>query len=220
MPPAHSSIQRSSRRSSPGGVPAACRADRDPGTGNVLIVALSLILGLAVGYATGGRLANVQHAHFRGAWLVGAALALQLIAFSPAGAHLGATAVVSLHLLSYALLLVFAAANLRSLGVAIASLGIACNALVIAVNGGYMPARGAALASAGRLYAGAASENSRLMGSGTRLSFLGDVFAVPNGVPLANVFSIGDLLVGAGVAVLIVLAMHRHSAGMHAVKAV
>ena len=36
-----------------------------------------------------------------------------------------------------------------------------------------------------------------------------DNFALPAGVPLANVFSIGDVLIGLGVIVVIVAAMRR-----------
>jgi hypothetical protein len=36
-----------------------------------------------------------------------------------------------------------------------------------------------------------------------KLQFLGDVFAIPKGWPLANVFSIGDLLVVVGAFVLV-----------------
>jgi hypothetical protein len=175
----------------------------------MLVVILSLIGGLGVGYATGGRLGNVQRAHFRCSWLVVAALALQLIAFSPVGSHLAAGWVIALHLASYGGLITFAAINLRSPGVVVASLGLVCNALVIAVNGGYMPARRAALATAGVLYSGDSAANSRLADGSTRFAFLGDVFALPKGVPLANVFSIGDVLIAAGLALLIILAMHR-----------
>jgi hypothetical protein len=40
-----------------------------------------------------------------------------------------------------------------------------------------------------------------------RLSYLGDVFAMPRGWPLANVFSVGDILLVVGTAVL----LHRGS---------
>jgi Family of unknown function (DUF5317) len=177
----------------------------------VFVVVLSLIGGLAVGYATGGRLGNIEYARFRYAWLVGVALILQLTAFSPIGSPLGTGGVVALHLVSYAALLVFAAINLRSCGIAIASLGVLCNALAIATNGGYMPARQGALATAGKLYGGASDVNSRLIDGSTRFAFLGDLFAVPKGVPLANVFSVGDVLIAAGVALVIALAMHPHA---------
>jgi purine nucleosidase/pyrimidine-specific ribonucleoside hydrolase len=42
------------------------------------------------------------------------------------------------------------------------------------------------------------ANNSAVIGPGTALWFLGDVFAVPAAVPLANVFSIGDVLIALG----------------------
>jgi hypothetical protein len=36
-----------------------------------------------------------------------------------------------------------------------------------------------------------------------RLAFLGDVFAIPRGWPLANVFSVGDVLIAVGVVVAV-----------------
>ncbi len=110
---------------------------------------------------------------------------------------------VSLHLLSYALLLAFAAFNRHILGVLVTAAGVACNALVIALNGGYMPATRSALRTAGHLYTGDTSNNSRIADHGARLLFLSDVLAVPHALPLANVFSIGDVLVAGGVAILL-----------------
>ena len=40
------------------------------------------------------------------------------------------------------------------------------------------------------------------------LAPLTDLFAMPTWIPLANVFSVGDLLIGIGVAVAVVAAMH------------
>jgi hypothetical protein len=175
----------------------------------VLVLVLALIGGLGAGYATGGRLGNVVHVRFRSAWLAVAALALQIIAFSAIGSHLGSAWIAALHVVSYVGLLVFAGINLRLPGVALASVGVLCNALAIAANGGYMPARRAALAAAGVLYDGRMAANSRLIGGSTRFAFLGDVFALPKGVPLADVFSVGDMLIVTGVVLLIAIAMHR-----------
>jgi hypothetical protein len=38
---------------------------------------------------------------------------------------------------------------------------------------------------------------------------LTDIFAIPRGIPFANVFSVGDILLGAGVFILIVVMMRR-----------
>jgi len=169
----------------------------------VLVLLAALVLGLAVGYARGGRLENIRHLELRFAWLVFVALALQLIAFSPLRDQLGSAGVIALHLVSYGILLAFAGLNIRSPGVVLAAIGVALNGLAIAVNGGYMPATRSALSSAGRLYASDTDNNSRIADAHTRLRFLCDMFAVPHGVPLANVFSLGDVFVTIGVAIVL-----------------
>jgi Family of unknown function (DUF5317) len=174
----------------------------------VLVLLAALVLGLAVGYARGGRLENIRHLELRCAWLILVALALQLVAFSPLGNRLGSAAVIALHLVSYAVLLAFGGLNLRSPGVVLAASGAALNGLAIAVNGGYMPATRSALSSAGRLYASDTANNSRIADAHTRLRFLCDVFAVPHDVPLANVFSLGDVCVTIGVAIVLGGAMN------------
>ena len=41
------------------------------------------------------------------------------------------------------------------------------------------------------------------------LAFLTDIFAMPSWLPFANVFSLGDVLIGVGIAVAIVAGMRR-----------
>ena len=41
---------------------------------------------------------------------------------------------------------------------------------------------------------------------------LTDIFAIPHGIPFANVFSVGDVLIGLGVAVALAVAMKRAAA--------
>lgn len=174
----------------------------------MLVLAVALVAGLLAGYACGGRLGNLERLRLRAPWLVLLALVVQLVIFSPLGAPLSDTAVVTLHLASYALLLVFVAANLGNGGVVIAGAGIVLNTAVIAANGGYMPASTRALEIAGRAAETEPYNNSALAENGTHLLPLGDVFAVPDWVPLvANVFSVGDVLIAAGVAVMLASAM-------------
>jgi hypothetical protein len=173
----------------------------------MLVLLTALIAGVAAGYLAGGRLRNLEHLTLRRPWLVLAALALQVAAFSPVGAVLPQPTTVVLHLVSYGLLAWFVLLNRRRLGVAIAGLGLVLNLVVIIANGGFMPASRAALELAGASYGGETSNNSAVIGAGTRLEFLGDVFAVPSWVPAANVFSIGDLLIVAGVSVLLAASM-------------
>lgn len=106
------------------------------------------------------------------------------------------------HVASYALLLVFVAANLRVPGLPLMTAGGLLNTLAIAANRGVMPADPGALERAGILTVPDAFSNSAVL-TDANLWFLGDVFAVPAGLPLANVFSVGDVLLLAGAFVLL-----------------
>lgn len=70
----------------------------------------------------------------------------------------------------------------------------------IVANGGVMPASDWAVRVAGLAHEADAFSNSRPV-ENARLWFLGDVFPIPKGWPLANVFSVGDVLLVVGAAV-------------------
>ena len=175
----------------------------------MLVLLTAFVVGVAAGYLSGGRLRNLANLTLARQWLVLAALGLQIVAFSPAGAALGQPTTVVLHLTSYALLAWFVVLNRRRFGVSIAGLGLGLNLVTIAANGGYMPASKTALARAGIAYSGDSSNNSAVISASTHLGFLGDIFAVPSWMPAANVFSIGDLLIVAGIAVLLASSMRK-----------
>ena len=178
----------------------------------MIVLVLALGGGFIAGLLAGGSFANLERLSLRLWWAAVGALALQLIAFSPLGAPLPAAAGVGMHLASYALLLAFVVANIRRPPVLCFGAGVAANTLCIAVNRGYMPAREAALRLAGLPVSATPHNNSVLAGAGAHLAFLGDVFAVPHWLPLANIFSVGDLLIGVGLAWLIAETMRRGGA--------
>lgn len=114
---------------------------------------------------------------------------------------------LAVHVASYAALGVFLWLNRHLPGMWLVALGFASNAVAIVANGGLMPASEEALRAAGRWVVleaeGATYNNSAVMGPHTRLWFLGDVFALPSWLPLANVFSLGDVLLALGTLVLV-----------------
>jgi hypothetical protein len=55
--------------------------------------------------------------------------------------------------------------------------------------------------------------NSVMADASTRLPFLGDIFYLPPPIPLANVFSIGDVLIGVGAAVFLFVTMRGGERG-------
>ena len=93
----------------------------------------------------------------------------------------------------------FLLANRRVPGMALVGLGAALNLLAIVANGGVMPASAEALAAAGLPAGGPGFQNSGVVAD-PRLAFLGDIFAIPASWPLSNVFSVGDVCIGAGLA--------------------
>lgn len=159
-----------------------------------------IALGLLFALVLGGRPSRLAAVRFRLAPLVVVALGVQVVLFSRLGDALPDGAVAPVHVGTYGLLLVFAAANVRIRPLALVFAGLLLNTTVIAANGGAMPASRAALEAFGIRgdYANVTSERHRL-------DFLGDVFVVPTQLPLANVFSIGDILIGLGAIAFIVL---------------
>ena len=107
---------------------------------------------------------------------------------------------------SYALLLLFAWANRRLPALWLVMAGLVLNILVIGVNSG-MPVSASALETAGARTEGlgVGTAKHHLMGPDDNLTPLGDVIGIPP--PIGAVISIGDVLLYAGVAILVVAVM-------------
>lgn len=156
-----------------------------------------LAAGLLTVRPCGGRFAVLADLHLRAPWLLVAALVVQIVTISVLiePPHVVAAA---LHLFSYGLAAAFLWVNRHLRGLPVTALGGALNLLVIAANGGIMPASAAALRTAGISPETEHFANSAVVGH-PRLALLGDVLAVPESVGLiANVFSVGDVVLAAG----------------------
>jgi hypothetical protein len=161
----------------------------------MFLVALVVLSALAVPLA-GGRLGALVELRLRRVWAVYAALGLAVLGIGLPGLPDGLRSL--LIVAAYPVGAVFLVANRRVPGMWLVAIGAALNLLAIAANGGVMPASPEAAAAAG-LPAADGFENSAVLGD-PRLAFLGDVFAIPASWPLSNVFSIGDVCIGAGLA--------------------
>lgn len=158
----------------------------------MLMGALTLLV-LAAVPLLGGSLRRLADVSFRSAWLLPLALGLQVLVINVVPTAPTA-ALVPVHLATYGLAAVFVWRNRRVPGLVLLACGGAMNGVTIAANGGTLPASAAALRRAGLTPDPSAFTNSGVLEQ-PRLAFLGDVFAVPAGVPFANVFSIGDVVV-------------------------
>jgi hypothetical protein len=173
-----------------------------------MLLGAILILGILSVPLTGGRLGRIAELSFRRPWAIVAALLTQVVIIElvPDGAPALHRTV---HLATYGLAALFILSNLRLPGVGVMGLGGGLNALAIAANHGVMPAREGALRTAGLWPPPEGFQSSTVVGH-PKLAFLGDVFATPASLPLANVFSVGDvLLVGAAIASLHALSGSR-----------
>ncbi|CAA9461227.1 MAG: hypothetical protein AVDCRST_MAG38-76 [uncultured Solirubrobacteraceae bacterium] len=162
----------------------------------MLLVFFGLFAVLTVPMA-GGNLWRLADVRLRGQWLVGVALAAQILFISILPGRLEGIHAPA-HLLTYALAAGFVWLNRAIPGVWLMGVGGAANFAAIAANGGVMPASTSALADAGLvLDKGEAFANSAAL-EDARLPMLGDIFAIPASWPLSNVFSVGDLVIGVG----------------------
>ncbi|MDQ7800285.1 MAG: DUF5317 domain-containing protein [Armatimonadota bacterium] len=173
-----------------------------------MLLLVPLALSLCLGWARGGSLRNLLSADLRSPWVPLLALGLQLAIFEPTGPlPFLRGRELAVHALSYGVLGSFLWLNRHLPGMWLVALGFASNAAAILANGGLMPASEEALRTAGRWAlveeAGRVYNNSTVIGPSTKLWFLGDVFAIPAGLPLANVFSFGDVLLALGAVVLV-----------------
>jgi hypothetical protein len=165
----------------------------------VILVAVFAVV-IATVPLFGGRLGALARLDLRWTGLLYAALAIQLLIIEvlPSSFFAGD----ALHLASYGLAIAALFANRRVPGMAIVAVGALANVAAIAANGGVMPASARALATAGRTGTSSHFANSTSVGH-ARLAFLGDVFAIPARWPLANVFSIGDVVLVIGGAIVL-----------------
>jgi hypothetical protein len=163
----------------------------------VILVVLSLI-GVATVPLFGGQLRRFASVELRHVWIVWLSVVAQIVVFE-------ATFLVSesvgeiLHLGTYVLSGVFLWLNRHIPGAWLLGLGGGLNLVAIVANGGVMPATEWAWRTAGfdRVAAGD-FENSNIA-TDVPLWWLGDVFAIPEWLPLSNVFSVGDVLILAAV---------------------
>ena len=164
-------------------------------------------IGIFAGFLARGHVDALSRFRFRWGGLALAGLLVQVVLFTPTGDQLAGGLGPALYVLSTLAVFVAVVRNIRLPGMAIVALGALSNLAAIIANGGFMPASAAALAAAGLDVPGSYT-NSVVLDS-PALQPLTDIFAVPASWPLANVFSVGDVLIGVGIVMVIAAAMRR-----------
>lgn len=176
-----------------------------------MFVLYALPVGVLAGWLAGGRLASLGNVSIRWAPVALMGLLAQVALFStPLTDHVGSLG-APLYVATSLLVLLVVLRNLAIPGLAVMALGAALNLAAIVANGGYMPVSDAAVAALGKtLHAG--YSNSVMLGH-PHLAPLTDIFAMPAWLPFPNIFSVGDVLIGVGLAWAIAVSMRRGARG-------
>jgi hypothetical protein len=162
-----------------------------------MVLALPLLVGLLLSLALGGSLRAVSRLRLRSVSLFYAAIVLQVVAFP--FAFLPWTTPDPLQrvlwLASYALLVIGASRNAHLRGVRVIVVGMALNLVAVVANAGRMPVLPQAMHGAGHDYG---VRMNSVADADPRIDWLVDRWAAPDWVPLANVFSVGDVVIALG----------------------
>ncbi len=172
-----------------------------------MVLVFAIVVGLVLGLAFGGRLGRLADLDLRGMPLFAAAILLQVLAF-PSGVfpwEVSDGIATVLWLGTYGLLIAIVVLNRHITGFFIAGAGMLSNLIAITANGGHMPALTSALRSAGVPFEGVV--NNSIADDHPNVAWLVDRWAAPDWVLGANVFSVGDVLLGIGGVVIVVAAM-------------
>jgi hypothetical protein len=177
----------------------------------MILLVTPVLVGVVVGYAAGGRLANLLSVRLRALWLLWLAAAVQAAQYYLPSLRRLVQDDLGIPMLTvvFALVLLWVARNIvrwprpMQLAAGLIVLGAIVNGLVIAANGRMPYAPQAAVRA--HLPATWTSPKHQPADDGTRLGFLGDVIPLP---PLGGkVISVGDLLIAAGVSAVVAMAL-------------
>ena len=169
-----------------------------------MFILYAIPIGLIAGVLVGGRFENLATVRFRLGPVAALALAIQLVLFSALADGLPQGVVRVTYVISTLLVIGVVLANLRLRGVPVIVVGALCNLAAVVANGGAMPASPGALAALGF---GVGGHTSSISVGQPALEPLTDIFAMPAWMPFANIFSVGDVIIGMGVAIAIAAAM-------------
>jgi uncharacterized protein DUF5317 len=162
-----------------------------------VVLVVVVLLAMALVPLARGRLSALLDLRIRWAGLLLLALVIQLVPALVPGEASAWRAGAYIASLPLGLAVVWA--NRRIPGIWVIGLGAFLNAIAIVANSGVMPASASALRTAGLDPSPGVFVNSDVLAD-PELLFLGDVFAIPEPWPFANVFSVGDVLLALGAA--------------------
>lgn len=170
-----------------------------------MFILYALFIGTVLGVILGGDVRRLSSVSFKWKGVIFAGLVFQVVLFAPAVSDRVGALGPALYVGSTLAVLAAVLRNARIPGLAVIVAGALSNLIAIVANGGYMPASSGALAALGKAVPETYS-NSALVAR-PAFEVLTDIFALPRWLPYANVFSVGDVIIAAGVVWAIVALM-------------
>jgi MFS family permease len=171
------------------------------------VLLIGVVVGILAGLLAGGRFANLLSVQLRYGVLIVIALVLRVATqwLLDQGVELADQLRVLLFAVSFGLLIIALWLNRSQPGLLLAMVGIGANALAVLVNGGFMPVYLPAVEVAGLTQSDLSPAFNVALPEELGLEFIlrggpvGDL--LPIGIPIiANVISIGDVLLATGIA--------------------
>jgi Family of unknown function (DUF5317) len=180
-----------------------------------VLLLYAIAIGLLIGRLAGGRVHNLERVDIAWWGLALGGLIVQVVLFaSPVDGWIGAAG-TPIYVVSTLVVLAALLRNILQPGFPLIAVGAFANLVVVLANGGAMPSDPHAwMAISGEAEVPITGYSNVVpMGPDTNFAFLGDIFVLPPPIPLANVFSVGDLLIGIGAGWFIIRAMRQTSGG-------
>lgn len=179
-----------------------------------MLLLYAIAAGVLAGVVAGGRISALADLHIRWLGIALGGLAFQAALFSEPVAERVGSAGPILYVISTLVVFAVLLRNLDLPGLPVVAIGATLNLLAIVANGGYMPSDPAAWQALTGIAAVPTDDfsNSMLMGPGTALPWLADIFVLPRPIPFANVFSLGDVVIAVGIAWCVVSSMRQPDA--------
>jgi hypothetical protein len=178
-----------------------------------MLLLAALVIGLALGMATGGRLGNLSNLRFRWPFFVLAVLLIKEVGLITPLSRVDGAQIV--YAVSLAALVAWTIWHIDLLpGVWLVSIGAALNLVVVVANSGRMPvARELAARGSHILVDRGVVGQYIIMGPNTHLTWLADWLALPGplGGFLLEAYSPGDMVVALGIGVVAFFATKRRA---------
>ena len=173
----------------------------------MILVLLAVVIAVPAALMKGGSIRRLTSLHFRWIPVLAAALlldvAVELLVSDPSPAlKTGVTGG------TFLLALVFVMANVRLRGMALVAIGLLLNLAAILSNGAMPVSRDAARNAGSPISDLNDGLKHEVLRNHTALPWIADIFPVP---ALGFVFSIGDVLIAAGIGVVVFARMTRSS---------